>query len=239
MKNHKSTSFLTFVKLDTQNLKASWHKNREESCLIEDLLYLYQNFSRNLKTYPREQIPVISMFWSCLSGYVISTRLCLETHIPEAYALISRSAEAVGYARKMSKESKKTLIWINKDKANIKEFRTKFGQPFPSDDKLLYPEIYDIYNLTTNYGRHQNLESTIFSSNLNILNKNKIIFNYSYIDDEINLHRCINYTIYAYYKFLFCFKEIFFNYLFANWINYFVNYEERFNKHRDNLKTTL
>jgi len=176
------------------------------------------------------------MFWSCFNDFSISTRLILETHVPEAYSIVSRSTEGVGYARKMSLNPELIPIWINKNELTNNEFRDKFGKPFPANDSLLHPEIFSIYNLTSNYGRHQNMESTVFFSDFEELNNNKVNFNYSYIDDQINLQRCINYIIYSYIKILSVFKEIFVNYLSKEWLDEFNKFEGQFDRHKEKLK---
>lgn len=232
----KNLDFDTLLKFENQNLQASWHNFQNEALLIEQLSFLYQNVNSNLDTYPRKQIPVLSMFWSCFIDFLISIRLILETHIPESYAIVSRSTEGVGYARKMSLNPELIPVWINKSELTNKEFRKKFGEPFPRNDSLLHPEIFSIYNLTSNFGRHQNMESTIFFSDFEQLKINKVNFNYSYIEDQTNLQRCINYVIYAYFKILSLFKEIFSNYLSKEWVDEFSKFKEHFDQHKEKLK---
>jgi hypothetical protein len=126
------------------NLKISIKKFPQEFYYINQLIVIYQELPRNINKYPREKIPVLSMFWSCLTGLIIVSRLILEGHISEAYALISRSAEAVAYARKMAKNPEKISLWIKKDNNNPKKFKKEFGYPFPKEDSLLYPDIFNI-----------------------------------------------------------------------------------------------
>jgi hypothetical protein len=219
------------------NLKISIKKFPQEFYYINQLIVIYQELPRNINKYPGEKIPVLSMFWSCLTGLIIGSRLILEGHIPEAYALISRSAEAVAYARKMAENPEKISLWIKKDNNNPKKFKKEFGYPFPKEDSLLYPDIFNIYYITTNYGRHQNLSSTIFFTDLNNLKKdNKVYFNFSYFEDKVNLRRYINYTIYAFLKFLNAFRHIFKDYLSNTWIQKYKGLDKEYNNYKNKMK---
>ena len=178
------------------------------------------------------------MCWTCFRGFLISTQLMFQTHIPEAFTIISRSTEAVVLARKMFTNPEKLPEWVKAKKENSKPFRHILGKLFPEEDKLVYPEIYEIYKLTSNYGRHPNFESTIFFSNLEIIkSEKKVYFNYFDFEHESNLWRCLNYQIYAYLKFLSVFKEIFKKYEVKEWIKEFEEFEKEYKKiYKESLK---
>jgi len=229
----KFKNIIDIFEEEKNNLYVSIKKFKEEIKFLNRIGFLYQYFIKTIKDYPKEKVPILQMFYSCFRNFYISTELMLKTHIPEAYTIISRSAEAVALARKFSKNSEIMNVWL-KSKKNEK-FIDKYGKLFPKEDSLLYPEIYNIYNLTSNYGRHQNFESTIFFTDTSNLNNNIINFNFSYIDDEQNLRRCINYLIYCYLKFLEIFNEIFKENLNKKYLQEFNILKNNFNLYKKSL----
>lgn len=240
MDNPKIKDFSTITEEEKQNFKATVHKFLNELEYADKLLYLYENLASNLHKYPRELTPILQMYWTCLRGLLISGQLTFQAHIPEAYAIISRSAEATASARKMFLNQNKIQDWIKAEKDSSQPFRRILGKLFPSDDKLIYPEIFNIYELTTDYGRHPNFKSTIFFSSFGQMKtENKVNFAYCDIDDELNLRRYVNYLTYAYWKFLSVFVTIFNKYLDKKWLKEYKEGEQDWDTFRDSLKTVF
>lgn len=237
MINQKFKNFKTILEEERNNFEATVNRYPEEMKYFDKLLYLYEKLFSHLASYPENLVPILQMYWNCFRGFLISTQLMFQTHIPEAYTIISRSAEAVASARKMFINPEKLPEWIKAEKENSKPFRRILGKLFSEEDKLVYPEIFEIYKLTSNYGRHPNFESTIFFSKLHrIKSENMIYFNYCDIDDESILWRCLNYQIYAYLKFLSVFKEIFKKYIVKEWIKEYEKFEKEYKIYKESLK---
>lgn len=227
----------TVINEEFSNAKASLGKFPEEAILLNSLLRLYKSLPSNLKTYPRDQVPVLQMFWMCLRGYLISSKLLFEAHIPESYAILSRSAEAVASARKMAMNPEKIEGWIKREKETGQNFRRILGELFPKKDKILSPKILEIYQLSSEHGRHPTFNSTIFFSNFKMMNsENRVEFIYCDIGDELNLRRSINYLIYCYYEFMIVFIHIFKKYLKQHWLDEFMVFEDLFDHHRNKLR---
>jgi len=229
----KFKNIINIFEEEKNNLYVSIKKFKEEIKFLNKVGFLYQYFIKAIENYPKEKVLILQMFYSCFINFYISTELILKTHIPEAYTIISRSAETVALARKFSQSSEIMNMWL-KSKKN-KKFIDKYGKLFPEEDSFLYPEIYNIYNLTSNYGRHPNFESTIFFTDTSDLNNNIINFNFSYIDDEQNLRRCVNYLIYCYLKFLELFNEIFKENLNKKYLYEFNFVKNNFNLYKKSL----
>jgi hypothetical protein len=227
------------LKAEVNNFQATHQMFPDEVKYTNKLLSLYQVFNRSLSTYPRAQIPVLQMLWMCFRGFLTSTKLLFETHIPEAYAIISRSAEAVGAARKMSRHPDKIPEWVEREKETSQPFRRILGELFPKGDKVVFSQIFDIYVLTTEHGRHPNFTSTIFFSDFGRMNtENMVDFNYFDFDKDnpITLRRCLNYQIYAYLKFLSAFREIFKKYLTKEWVKDFELFESDYGVYKETLR---
>jgi hypothetical protein len=190
---------------------ASLQKYATEDTIINETLTVFQSFNKSFtQTVDQQEIPIISMFWLVFRGFNISTQLMLQGHFSESYMVISRSAEATGYARKFQQDAQLVDIWFSKHKVKINEFKEKFGSPFPQNDTMLHPKIWDIYNLTRNYGSHSNFETTIFFTDTSKLKTdNRVNYEYSDFGEEINNRRMINYVIYCNHEFLKVFKEMF------------------------------
>lgn len=196
---------------ERNNLMASLQKYPTEAEYINSVLNLFQSFNKSFdKTVDHEEIPSIQMFWLVFRGFNISTQLALQGHFSESYAIISRSAEATGYARKFQTDTGLLDIWFKKKEFTLSEFKSKFGEPFPENDNLLHPKVWDIYNLTRDYGTHSNFETTVFFTDASKLDTdNQVFFEYSDFTDEINTQRTINYIIYCHFEFLKVFRELF------------------------------
>jgi hypothetical protein len=237
MDNPKSKNFATVTEEEIKNFKATAGRLPEEMRHADKILYLYQNLAGNLSVYPRELTPVLQMYWACFRGYLISGQLVFQAHIPEASAIISRSAEAVASARKMSVNPEKIEEWIKAEKDTSQPFRRILGKLFPEGDKLIYPEIFNIYELMSEFGRHPSFKSSIFFSGFGRINtENKVDFTYSDFEDELNLKRYINYYIHAYLKFLSVFREVFKKYLSKEWIKEYEQVEAEYNSYRETLR---
>lgn len=237
MDNPKSKNFITITEEEIKNFKVTTNRLPEEIKHANKVLYLYQNLASNLKTYPRDLTPILQMYWACFRGFLISGQLIFQAHIPEAEAIISRSAEAVASARKMSINPEKIEEWIKAEKDTSQPFRRILGTLFPKEDKLLHPEIFDIYELTSEYGRHPSFKSSIFFSGLKKMKtENKVEFTYCDFEDELNLKRCVNYYIHAYLKFLSVFREIFKKYLSKEWIKEYEQVNAEYDVYRETLR---
>ncbi|MDP2637538.1 MAG: hypothetical protein Q8P26_00560 [Candidatus Levybacteria bacterium] len=237
MNNPKTKNFNVISEDERTNFKATISRFPEEMKYADKLLYLYENLASHLSTYPRDLTPVLLMYWTCFRGFLISSQLMFQAHLPEAYAIISRSAEAVASARKMSINPEKVPEWIKAEKDTSQPFRRILGKLFPKEDKLLYPEIFNIYELMSECGRHPSFYSTIFFSNFEKMKtENKVEFIYCDIEDEANLKRSFNYQVYVYLKFLSVFKEIFKKHLAKDWIKEFDQFEDGYRTYRETLR---
>jgi hypothetical protein len=224
---------------ELKNVVASLQKHVAEHGLIDKLIKLYVAVPDSFTdTYPRERIPILQMFWTCYRGFLVSTQLVLEAHIPESYAITSKSAEAVAIAQKFNLHPEKIEPWVRANKEDDQPFRRLLGPLFPKEDGLLQPEIFGIYLLTTEHGRHPNFSSTaIYSDFDKIRSENTVVFGFNdMLDDGTNYRRNLNYNIFAYFKFLIAFSEIFGKYLNKNWVKELSDFNTIFNSHRDTLK---
>lgn len=237
MDDPKTKDFMTISEEERNNFKASAGRFPEEFKHADKLLYLYENLASNLSTYPRELTPILQMYWTCFRGFLISGQLMFQAHIPEASAIISRSAEAVASARKMFMNPEKIEGWIKAEKETSQPFRRILGKLFPEEDKLIHPEIFEIYELMSEYGRHPSFKSTIFFSGFGrITTENKVDFTYTDYEDEPNLKRCVNYHTNAYLRFLVVFKEIFKKYLNKSWVQEYEQFEKEYNAYKESLR---
>jgi len=66
--------------------------------------------------------------------------------------------------------------------------------------------------------------------------QNRVHFNYSDFEEELNLKRCINYYIHAYLKFLSVFREVFREYLSKEWIEQYEQVEAEYESFRGTLR---
>jgi hypothetical protein len=240
MDSSKSKNFAVVTEDELNNFRATACRLSEEMKHVDNVLYVYERLTDNLSTYPRDLTPILQMYWTCLRGYLISGQLLFQAHIPEAAALISRSAEAVASARKMSLNPEKIEEWIKAEKDTSQPFRRILGKLFPEEDKLLYPEIFNIYELMSEYGRHPSFKSTIFFSGLGRMKtENKVDFIYSDFKDELNLKRFINYYIHAYLKFLSAFREIFKKYLSNEWLKEYERVTSEYDVYRETLRSVF
>lgn len=240
MSDPKSKNFATILEEEVNNFETTASRYPEEMKYADIALILYEDVANHLQKYPKDLTPVLQMYWACFRGYLISSQLMFQAHIPEAYTIISRSAEAVAMARKMSLNNELILKWVTaKSKDNARPPH-HLGTLFPKGDNVLHPEIYQIYKLTNNYGRHNNLGSTTFFTNLSkIKTENSVVFTYCDIDDEINLRECLNYQIYAYLKFLSAFREIFKKHLAKEWIKRFEQIESDYVAYKETLRDVI
>lgn len=222
------------------NFRVSQHKFQNESAFIDRLVALYQKLPKNLSTYPREQIPIISMFWNCFGNLIQSTIMGFQGHVPEMYTLMSKSAESLAVARKLSLNSELIETWITRSDMTKAQFKKKWGRPFPEDDEFLHPEVYHIYDMTSDYGRHPNLTASIFNIDLSeIQTADRVTFKHSYFEDEVNLRRMINHLINTYIMFARKFSIIFDGYLSNAWLEELSQIEADFNEYKEVLKPIL
>lgn len=229
--------FSTISEEEINNFKATFSSLPDEAVFANRLLHLYETLAENLNEYPRELTPVLQMYWTCFRGYIIGGQLTFQAHLPESFAILSRSAEAVGVARKLSKHPDKIEGWVKKDRKTSKVFIQMFKPLFPKDDSLVYPEIFNIWDLTTEHGRHPNFASTIFFSVFGRMKtENKVDFVYCDFEDEINLRRSINYLIYSHSKFLSAFREIFKKHLAQAWVDDFEKFTGEYSTYKETLK---
>lgn len=240
MDNPKTKNFAIISEEEKNNFNATVGRYPEKMKYADKVLYLYANQASHLHDYPRDLTPVLQMYWDCFRGFLISGQLIFQAHIPEASAIISRSAEAVASARKMAVNPEKIEEWIKDEKDTSQPFRRILGKLFPEEDKLVYPEIFNIYELMSEYGRHPSFRSSIFFSGFGRMNtENKVDFTYSDFEDELNLKRCINYYIYAYLKFLSVFREIFKKYLSKEWIKEYEQIVVEYDVYRETLRSVF
>ncbi len=240
MDSKKTKDFEVVSEEEINNFKATVVRYPEEMKHANKLLYLYESLASHLHEYPHDLIPVLQMYWTCFRGYLISGQLMFQAHLPEAYAIISRSAEAVASARKMSMNPEKVPGWITAEKNTSQPFRRLLGKLFPEEDKIVYPEIFNIYELMSEYGRHPSFKSTIFFSGLGRMKtENRVDFTYCDIEDELNLRRSLNYQIYAYLKFLSAFREIFKKYIAKEWVKELEQIEKEYGAFKETLKSVF
>lgn len=214
-----------------------------EKKIINRIISLYFNFHKSFnKKIPRERIPELHLFWITLRGFFISIELMLQGHVSESYSIVSTSVEATGYAFKIYKNPLKSIIWIKKKDYSHKEFKSKFGEPFPREFFKRFPELsqlYDIYNLTRDYGTHSNLEKTIFFKKKDEKNSNEYTFKFSELDNFPLVQSNLNYLIYAHIKILKIFKICFEDMLGKKWKSRLTHVEKTFDKHRFSIPSML
>lgn len=180
------------------------------------------------------------MYWTCFRGFLISTQLVLQGHIPESYTITSKSAEAVALAQKFNLYPEKMLQWVKKDRKDAVLFRRLLGKLFPEKDPLLQPNIFNIYELTSEYGRHPNFSSTVFYSDFGQLHtENTVFFSFNDHSDESNFLRTFNYVIFSYLSFLRAFSTILGDYLSKEWKEKHTALQADFKKHTESIKGSL
>jgi len=229
---------LAIAEAELDNIKVSLQKYPTEYGLIDKLIKLYIVIPNIfIKDYPREKIPIIQMFWTCYRGFLISIQLALQGHITESYAITSKSAEAIALAQKFNLHLNKIEAWVKRNKKEDQPFRRMFKNLFPKNDRVVQPNIFEIYDLTSEYGRHPNFSSTAFYSHFDKMNsEGTVLFSFNDLDDETNFHRNLNYIIYAYHKFLEAFSKILRDYLTKEWIKELDDFDAAFRQHKETLK---
>jgi hypothetical protein len=240
MNNPKIKNFATISDEETNNFKASVGRFPEEARYSDRLLYLYENLASNLPGFPRDLTPILQMYWTCFRGFLISSQLMFQAHIPEAYTLISRSAEAAASARKMSIYPEKIPGWIEAEKGTSRPFIRMLGTLFPKGDEVIYPDVFGIYELTSEYGRHPSFKSTIFFSGFGRMEtENKVDFTYCDSENETNLKQGINFQIYAYLEFLSVFRVVFNKYLTKEWTKEYEQFESEYGVFKETLRSVF
>lgn len=235
--SEKVKSLAAILNEEFGNFRVSQHKFKDESVFIDRLVALYQKLPKNLSTYPREQVPIISMFWNCFGNLIQSAIMAFQGHVPEMYTLMSKSAESLAVARKLSLNPELIKTWITRSDMTKSQFKKKWGSPLPKDDQFLHPEVYHIYDMTSDYGRHPNLTASIFNIDLSeIQTANRVTFKYSYLEDEVNLQRMINHLIQTYIMFARKFSIIFDGHLSTNWLEELSQIEADFNEYKEIVK---
>ncbi len=202
---------------ENENISKSLQSLPKEKEILDKLLELYNSFyseiNNTVEKLPGDYSPEIIMFQQTHRGFIISIRLILQGAIPEAFTLLSRCAESVAVARKLNKHPHFKTKWIT-SKSNFRQtLGKKREQLFPRSDKLLYPLINDIYDFTSNHGRHPNFGATITSFKIKKSKNNSKEFIFAYPDFEfINqkfFKKTVNYFILAHINFLKVFIDIF------------------------------
>lgn len=205
---------------------------------IDKLIDLFDTLPENLATYPRELTPILQMYWLCFRGVLVSLQLMLETHIPESFAIASRSAESLAVARKMQLHHEKIPDWINKRKETDQPYQRILGKLWPEEDRVLRPDIWNFYEITSEHGRHTGFSSTIFFTDFERLNTDgKVDFSYCDIDNSTNLIRSLNFLINGYIRFLKVFTNtIFKDYVSKDWLKQLGILEEKYNQYKETLR---
>jgi hypothetical protein len=201
-------TFDNVAKMEQANFFESKRVFPEEFSLLEELLSLYKIFFRSFgKKTSRDKIPVLQMYMICFRELIVSSQLMGEAHFSEAYTIISRASEAVGYAVVMNGSTDKANLWINN--SGQKGFKKLFGDPFPKGNKLLHPTIFAIYDITRTFGSHANFSSTIHF----ISHKGPDKFEFSYCDlYNFNwMKRNFLFTIHSFFEFMVVFSKLFHN----------------------------
>ncbi len=225
------------AKEELSNLVTSKKKFPQETQFVDKLIHLYSQLYQNLSSYPREQIPILTMYWNCFGNLIHASRMAFEGHVPETYTLMSKSAESLGVARKLSQNPNLIETWITRSDMSKSKFRKKWGKPFPEDDEFLHPEVYHIYDMTSDYGRHPNLTASIFNIDLSeIHTDDRVTFKHSYFEDEVNLQRIINHLINTYILFARKFAHIFEEYVSEDWLKELKQIESDFNDYKETLR---
>lgn len=223
---------------ELNNLRASLQKSSQERQFIDRLISLYKDVPDSFaQVYPRERIPILQMFWTCFRGFLISTELTLQGHFSESYTIASKSAETVAIAQKFNLFPDKIEGWIKRNKEEDQPFRRLLGKLFPENDPVLQPDIFNIYELTSEYGRHPNFSATIFYSNFDQVNTtNTVLFDFNDYGDETNFQRVLNYTIHIYCKYLVAYSKILGDYLNEDWKSNLDAFNKDFNKYKETLR---
>lgn len=218
----EALTFYTASEAELKNFQETLRIFLPEKALLEKLLSSYKTFIRalNKSKMTKNDIPTIKMFFVCLREFIISAQLVGQGHFSEGYALISRASEAVGYGATMKLDVKKAEIWI--EKSGRKEFRELFGEPFPKNNNLLHPVIFNIYNTTRDYGTHTNFGSTIHFTS--IISETKFEFVYCDFNDIKWVKRNLLWVIHSFTEFLIVFKKLFPEGLESNWLKTFDEY---------------
>ena len=225
-------SLLTFTTLsdtELENFKETLRSFPEEHQLLEDLLSLYKSYIGSLNDKKDVDFPVIQLFFICLREFLISSQLMAQGHFSEAFTIISRASEAVGYSVVIKQDSSKGNIWLTQ--SGKKEFKKSFGEPFPKGNRLLHPTIFHIYNTTREYGSHANFGSTIhFTEKIESL---KYRFIYCDFSDNDWIKRNLLMLIHSFTEFLIVYKVLFKGKLKEKWRNKFSEYVTKWIVYRD------
>lgn len=223
-------SFLTVSETEVKNFKETLNGFSEEHNLLEELLKLYKTFisscNKNLKD---TDVPTLQMYFICFREFLVSSQLVGQGHFSEAYSIISRASEAVGYGVVMKQDANKGKVWI--ENSGKKDFKKLFGEPFPKGNKLLHPTVFHIYNLTRDYGGHANFASTIHF--VSITGKLSYEFVYCDYNDTSWIKRNLLMSLHSFTEFLIVFKQLFSKNLELNWIDELNKYVDKWILYRD------
>lgn len=227
----------TISEAELNNIKVSIEKYPAEYLIVNKLIKLYKGVLVSFgSVYPREQIPILSMFWTCFRGFIVSMQLVFQGHIPESYAITSKSAETVAISRKFSIHPHMIEKWIKRNKEEAQPFKRMLGELFPKDDKVVQPDVFRIYDFTTEHGRHPNFSSTIFYSIFEKVNtENTVLYNINDFDGN-NYRRSLNYIIFSYHEFLIAYSKIFGKFLKKEWLQELEDLCTVFDLHKITLK---
>lgn len=240
MSKTHNKDFLQFIADEQSNLKSTWSLFPNEAKLTQEILGLYKDLNNNLNTYPRELTPVLQMYWICFRGFIVGTTLAFQIHYSESLAILSRCAEAVAIARKLQMHPNLVEKWIKKAESSSEPFRKLFAPLFPKEDRVLIPDILDIYNLSSDHGRHPNFQSTIFFSDFGKMKtENQVVFTFTDTNDITSVLRFISYNASSHIKFLKALTAIFNGYLAKEWLDEFKNVEEHFASMKPEWKKRL
>lgn len=211
------------------NYKTSILKFPQEYKASELLLALYISFSPSIKKIPDTKECIMRLYWTTLRGFVCTSKLAFGLHFTESIALISRSSESVAVARKLDRHPEKIKLWLSKEPLEFKKFSREFGILFPPDDKLLHPDIFRIWNITSEFGRHPNFSSTGFYTSYENEGENTFLtFRYSDKIGDYNIQSNIIFQIECYIKFLRVYMTIMQNSLDPLWVEQFEKFESSF-----------
>lgn len=223
-------TFETVADTELKNLRETLRAFPEEHKLLEELLKLYKTFISSLNSKAHDSdFPALQMFFICFREYLVSAQLTSQGHFSEAYTIISRASEAVGYGVVMKEDVEKAKLWVTT--SGKKDFKALFGPPFPKGHKLLHPTIFHIYNSTRNYGSHANFGSTIHF--ISQIEPSKFEFVYSDINDIDWMKRNLLMVLHSFTEFIIVFKSLFGDYLHDDWKEEFEYYVTGWIKHRD------
>lgn len=218
--------------LDSKNIKGSIDNFPTEAGLFDDLIKLYAQFSDALNSsIPDTKVAEYQLFWISLRGLFTASSLIFSAHIAEAYTIISRSAEAAGYANHIRKTPNKASVWITKPH-DSNAFMNAFK---PRWDGSEVEKVKRAYKLTRDYGVHSNLSSTVFHQ-IKQKTSEGMQNVYTDIGNIKNLHRCMVYVLYSYEAITEIFALSFDELLSPKWKQDFSVFQTKFEKHLESLK---